>query len=93
MPWRSAIRPSPTGSGDYLVRNANLDTDLSGIIGLAPFLSRETLDWLALRIPSVSGLNGLIGLAPFLSKDTLNHLVKNANPRSEEHTSELQSQR
>lgn len=48
--------------------------DLSVLIQLAPFLEREELDALALKV-EVNDPNELSGLAPFLSKKALDALV------------------
>lgn len=48
---------------------------LKQLIGLAPFLDRETLDSIAMRVEKTGDLRQLVSLAPFLSKDTLSNIL------------------
>lgn len=54
-------------------------SSLCELASLAPHLSEDTLDKLALQTDFQKDINGIVALAPFLSEDTLDKLVLQAD--------------
>lgn len=66
----------PKQAHDFTIKSAEAHpVALEQLISLAPFLDRETLDTLAMRVEKTGDLGELLSLAPFLSKDTLSNIL------------------
>ncbi len=67
---------SPEQAHEAVVKSAEVHpVALKQLIGIAPFLDKETLDSIAMRVEKTGDLRQLVSLAPFLSKDTLSNIL------------------
>lgn len=62
-----------------LVEEAEVE-DLSDVVVIAPFLSRDALDRTISRCESAGDFGTIVSLAPFLSRDTLDRLAADLKP-------------
>ena len=74
------LKPSQV---EDLVQHVEPETiKLSDIKGLAPFISRNTLDKLVLKVGDIGTLEEIRHIAPFVSRGILDQLVLKAEPTS-----------
>ncbi|MHB1151129.1 MAG: helix-turn-helix domain-containing protein [Eubacteriales bacterium] len=67
---------------DDVVSNAALD-DMSGICEIAPFLSTEVIDILAMKTSESGDYSQIRNLAPFISEQTINEVAKKMGSSNE----------
>ena len=65
---------------DSLEQQKEEKLDLKAIIGLAPFLSEDTLDELVKASNPETDMDSILALAPFLEEDTMDWLARNRLP-------------
>lgn len=67
---------------EIVVMNAKSDDfDLDTVIGLAPFMTKNALGILAMKIYEKHGVSEIVGLAPFLKSDVIKEIVEIENQK------------